>query len=161
IAMIVNAIASYVLIFGKFGAPALGLIGAAWSLNIGVAVEPLVQVIFVTVRAAPAKFRVFDFRPRWRQFLALVKIGIPSGVQTVADVLAWSMFASWVVGQFGNVAMAANTYMFRYLSVAFMPVFGLSCAVTALVGRYIGAGRPNVAEDRARLGFQLSVLYCG
>jgi multidrug resistance protein, MATE family len=159
IAMSANAVASYMLIFGKFGAPALGLIGAAWSLNVGVIVEMLVLAIFAVARADASKFAVFDCRLRCNEFRTLVQIGLPAGVQIVADVLAWSMFAGWVVGQFGTVAMAANTYMFRCMSVSFMPVFGLSTAVTALVGRYIGAGRPDIAEDRARLGFQLSVIY--
>ena len=50
------------------------------------------------------------------------------------------------MGVFGTKAMAANTFMFRYMTVSFMPAFGLSVAVTALVGRYIGRGRPDIAR---------------
>jgi MATE family multidrug resistance protein len=60
--------------------------------------------------------------------------------------------------------MAANMFMFRYLSLSFMPAFGISTAVTALVGRNIGAGRPDVAERRAHLGFAVAAVYmltCG
>ena len=45
--------------------------------------------------------------------------------------------------------MAANTFMMRYMVVSFMPAFGMGTAVTALVGRYIGRGRPDVAARRA------------
>jgi MATE family multidrug resistance protein len=68
------------------------------------------------------------------------------------------------MGQFGTAAMAANTFAFRYLSVSFMPAFGISTAVTALVGRYIGAGKPDVAAHRAHLGFAVAAVYmlvCG
>ncbi len=159
IAMSANAVASYVLIFGKLGAPAMGLVGAAWALNIGVITEMLALAVFAIVKADAGKFGALDLRFRWSEFRALVRIGVPAGVQILVEVLGWSLFANWVVGQFGVVAMAANTYMFRYMSVSFMPVFGLSAAVTALVGRYIGAGRPDIAMERARLGFQLSVIY--
>ena len=65
-----------------------------------------------------------------------------------ADVLAWSLFSMWVMGQYGTRAMAANTYMMRYMVVSFMPAFGVATAVTALVGRYIGRGEPDTAARR-------------
>src|SRR5262249_21134174 len=58
----------------------------------------------------------------------------------------------------------ANNYVFRYMAVSFMPAFGISTAVTALVGRYIGRGRPDIAIRRAHLGFAVAVTYmlcCG
>jgi MATE family multidrug resistance protein len=68
------------------------------------------------------------------------------------------------MGQFGDKAMAANIFLFRFISVSFMPAFGIASAVTALVGRYIGAGRPDIAERRAHLGFVVTAIYmmsCG
>src|SRR5439155_8400853 len=60
---------------------------------------------------------------------------------------------------FGTKGMAANNYVFRYMAVSFMPAFGISTAVTALVGRYIGRGMPDVAVHRAHLGFAVAVTY--
>src|SRR5690606_7731917 len=54
--------------------------------------------------------------------------------------------------------------MLRYLVVGFMPCFGIASAVTALVGRYIGMGRPDLAMRRAHLGFAAAAIYtvaCG
>ena len=54
--------------------------------------------------------------------------------------------------------------MLRYMVVSFMPAVGIGAAVTALVGRYIGQGRPDLAASRAHLGFFLSLVYvliCG
>jgi len=82
----------------------------------------------------------------------------------VTDVLAWSLFLAFVIVRFGTGALAANNYMFRFLMVSFMPCFGLSAAVTALVGRYVGAGRNDIAAQRAHLGFKVASLYmfgCG
>ena len=65
---------------------------------------------------------------------------------------------------FGTAAMGANIFVFRYMSLSFMPAFGVSVAVTALVGRYIGRGEPGVAVARANLGFVVTATYmvlCG
>jgi MATE family multidrug resistance protein len=54
--------------------------------------------------------------------------------------------------------------MLRYMVVSFMPAVGMSMAVTALVGRYIGMGRPDIAERRTDLAFRLTAAYmvaCG
>jgi MATE family multidrug resistance protein len=54
--------------------------------------------------------------------------------------------------------------MLRYMTLSFMPAFGISTAVTALVGRYLGQGRPDIARRRADLGFLVATTYmilCG
>jgi MATE family multidrug resistance protein len=159
-----NAGVNYFLIFGHGGFPAMGVAGAAWGTNIGVTVEMLVLLIVVTSPAIRRRYNTLDLTLRHHQIRTLLKIGLPSGVQIVADVLAWSLFSFWVMAEFGTNAMAANIFLFRYISVSFMPAFGISTAVTALVGRYIGAGKPEISEQRAHLGFYVSAVYmvaCG
>lgn len=159
IGMAANAVAGYVLIFGKLGFPALGVVGSAHAMNIGVVVETLTFLAFAFFSPTRRTYHAFDWRPRAAELRTLLQLGIPSGIQILADVLAWFLFSAWVMGQFGNDAMAANVIMFRYLSVSFMPAFGMSTAVTALVGRYIGRKRPDLAEHRARLGFRVTMAY--
>jgi len=159
-----NALAAWVMIFGRLGCPAMGIAGSAWGQNAGVAVETLLLFWFVIRRPGRGVYHVGDWKPRRQYLRTLLRVGIPSGVQIVADVLAWSLFGMWVMGQFGTAAMAAQTYMMRYMVVSFMPAFGMGAAVTALVGRYIGRGRPDIAAKRARLGFLLTAIYmvtCG
>jgi MATE family multidrug resistance protein len=93
-----------------------------------------------------------------------VRIGAGSGAQVGADVVAWSLFSAGVMAQLGEDAMAAGVFMFRYMVVSFMPAFGISQGVTALVGRYIGMRRPDLARQRAHLGFLVTAAYmvcCG
>jgi MATE family multidrug resistance protein len=89
----------------------------------------------------------------------LLVTGTGSGAQILADVLAWSLFLNLVIARLGEKAMAANQLMFRYMAMSFMPAFGVGQAVTALVGRNIGAGRPDVAMRRAHLGFVVTAMY--
>jgi multidrug resistance protein, MATE family len=160
----VNAVFNYLAIFGNWGFPKMGVAGAAWGTNLGVTVEMLVLVAVVLRPRLRTQFNTADWRPRAALMTTFLAIGIPSGVQVVADIAAWNLFQIWVIAQFSTEAMAANVFLFRYLSVSFMPAFGISTAVTALVGRNIGAGKPDVAERRAHLGFVVAAIYmlaCG
>ena len=160
----VNVVANWVLIFGNLGAPALGLAGSAWGTTIALFIELLILVAFIARPSIATTFGLADWRPRWRQMKTLLRLGIPTGGQFVADVLAWTLFMMTVMGLFGTAAMAGNTYAFRFWLVSFMPAFGIASAVTALVGRYIGMGRPDIAARRAHLGFAVSAIYmiaCG
>ena len=160
----VNAVAAWAMLFGHLGFHPMGIAGAAWGQNIGVFVEMSLLIVFGMRPQVRRLFNVLDWKPRWAQLKTLIKVGIPSGLQITADVLAWSLFCVWVMGQFGTEAMAANTFMLRYMVLSFMPAFGISTAITALVGRYIGKGEPDVAVQRANLGFALTGVYmvsCG
>jgi multidrug resistance protein, MATE family len=160
----VNVFANWVLIFGHFGFPALGVVGAAWGTNLAVFVEMAVLIGFALMPHIRRTYNVLDWRIRRGEMRTLMTIGLPSGGQLVADVLAWTLFGMWVIGVYGTTTMAANTFMFRYMVVSFMPAFGIATAVTALVGRYIGMGRPDVAIKRANLGFVVTATYmliCG
>jgi MATE family multidrug resistance protein len=159
-----NAGVNYFLIFGHGGFPAMGVAGAAWGTNIGVTVEMLILFGMVLSPVIRRRYNTLDAALRLPQLRTLLSIGLSSGLQIVADVLAWGLFSFWVMAYFGEKAMAANIFLFRYISVSFMPAFGISTAVTALVGRYIGAGRPDVSEQRAHLGFIVAAVYmtaCG
>lgn len=157
---------NYAFIYGRFGAPRLGVVGAAWGLNLAVTVEAVIIALIVAFSAVGRTHFCGDWRPRWHKFRSLILTGFPSGVQVATEVAAWALFLNWVIGGpwFGEPVKAANNYMFRYMSVSFMPAFGLSVAVTALVGRYIGMGKPDIAMARAHLGFKVGAVYmvlCG
>jgi multidrug resistance protein, MATE family len=159
VAVIVNIFGNWVLIFGNLGFPAMGLVGAAWATNIAVLVEMALLLGFALMAPLRVRYNTLDWRLRRPEMRTLLTVGIPSGAQIVADVLAWSLFGMWVLAVFGTTAMAANNFMFRYMIVSFMPAFGIATAVTALVGRYIGMGRPDIAIKRAQLGFVVTAVY--
>jgi MATE family multidrug resistance protein len=154
-----NALVAWVMIFGKLGIAPMGVRGAAWAQNIGVGIETLVAIAFALAPTLRHKFDVLDWRLRTRQMQTLLRVGIPSGVQVVAEVLAWGAWGNFVMAAFGTKGMAATTFVFRYMAVSFMPAFGIGTAVTALVGRYIGRRRPDIAVQRAHLGFKVSLGY--
>jgi MATE family multidrug resistance protein len=163
-AMVTDVFFNWLLVYGHWGFRPMSVAGSAWATNAAVCVELLVLAGVVWRPSVARRYNTLDWRPRLKLMKALLTVGVPSGVQVVAEVVAWTLFTVWVVAVFDQPTMSANTYTFRFMSVSFMPIYGLSTAVTALVGRYIGMGRPDLAARRAHLGFAVAAAYtvaCG
>jgi len=149
IAVTVNAIAAYIMVFGRFGVRPMGIYGAAGAQVIGGFVEMATLAYFALMnREQVAKFCALDWKPRLHELRTLVRVGVGSGIQFIVEIAAWSIFMNWVMGALGPHEMEAMAFMLRYLIVSFLPAVGISAAVTALVGRYIGMKRPDLALHR-------------
>lgn len=162
--MIGNIFVNWLLIYGNWGCPVMGVAGAAWGTNTALLIELLILAAVVFSPAIRAAFHTLDWRFDAPKFRELLRIGLPSGFQTAGDVVAWTIFLAVVMPKFGEAAFAACNFMLQYMKLSFMPAFGLSTAVTALVARYLGAGQPDVSEHRAHLGFKIATAYmltCG
>ncbi|HZK82513.1 MAG TPA: MATE family efflux transporter, partial [Humisphaera sp.] len=127
-----NVLAAWTMIFGHFGVRRMGVAGSAWGQNVGVFFETASLFVLASLPVVRQKYNLRDWKPRLRMLMTLTRVGLPSGVQITADVLAWSLYTMWVMNVFGAKVMAANTFVFRYMAVSFMPAFGIGTAVTAL-----------------------------
>jgi MATE family multidrug resistance protein len=164
IAVSVNAVAAWIMVFGKLGVRPMGVTGAAIAQTIGGFVEMATLICFALRGTDRLKFNTLDWPLRLREFRTLASVGFGSGLQLIAEVAAWSLFMNWVMGALGAHEMEAMAFMLRYLIVSFLPALGISSAVTALVGRYIGMGKSELAARRAHLGFAVLLCYfavCG
>jgi len=173
---VVNVLANYVLIFGSEGIPGwgipgvpgmppLGLYGAALGTLVGMAVELVIPAaVFLGPRMHAELGSRTPWRPQLKPLRDLLKTGWPAAVQFGSEIVCWSIFMSVLVGRFGENHMTAGWIVLGYMHLSFMPAIGFSVAVNSLVGRYIGAGQPDTAVARARLGLMLAVGYmtfCG
>lgn len=156
---VVNVVLNWILIYGNLGMPAMGVAGAAWGTVGAIVAELLVMIAIVGSAQIRKTYHPFDARLRLKLLGQLLKLGTPAGLALSAEVMAWSLFNVWVIAQFGEIAMQGNNYAFRYMLIAFMPAIGVAHAVTALVGRYIGAGDWQGARRRAHWGFALASVY--
>ena len=159
-----DVLMNFVFITGRWGFPRLGVAGAAWSTNAAITLELTIMAAYCARPAIRHAYQLWRWRPHWPSMRQLIVIGVPGGFQTVSEVIAWFLFCVGVMNQFGQAAVTANNYMMQYMKVSFMPAFGLSAAVTALVGRYMGMGRLDLARHRAHLGFKVTATYmllCG
>ncbi len=163
-AVLLDVFLNYLFITGRYGLPALGIVGAAWATNAAVCFETFIVCLFAFGPKMRAMYFTMRARLHWPSLKQLIFLGVPAGFQVVSEVVAWLLFCVWIMNHFGQATVTANNYMMQYMKVSFMPAFGLSSAVTALVGRYIGAGRLDLARQRAHLGFKVALCYmilCG
>ena len=142
----VNALADYALIFGKFGAPALGLEGAAIATLIVQCFMMLAQTLFVVTDRHFRRYNLFGqfWRPDWPRYREIMKIGIPIGLTVLAET---SLFAAsaFIIGPFGPDQLAAHAVALQCTSVAFMVPLGISQAATIRVGLAMGRKRVHDA----------------
>jgi MATE family multidrug resistance protein len=159
---IVNLFLNWVLIFGNLGAPALGVSGAAYATVIGTMVE---LAIPLCVFLGPSFNRRFATRSAWRWSSAhvrdIVRIGWPPALMFANEMVCWAVFMSHLAGRFGTEHNTAGWIALRYMHLSFMPAVGLGFACTAAVGKCLGAGRPDLAKQRARIGIGLAMAYMG
>ena len=137
----VNALANYALIFGNFGAPALGLPGAAWATLLTSLVVFGAYVLAIRLDPRLHRYHVFGFfwRPDWERLRELVRIGAPIALTVLAEAGVFSA-AAFLMGRFGALPLAAHTLALQIASFAFQVPFGVSQAATIRVGYFFGAG---------------------
>ncbi len=167
----VNIIANYILIFGEEGLPSLGLpgvpgvkpmglFGAAIGTVIGTLVELVIPAAIFLGPKMNAKYQTRkNWKPQWGPIKDIWRIGWPAAFQFGNEIICWSIFMTVLVGKFGAEHMTAGWAALKYMHLSFMPAVGFSVATTSLVGKYIGAGQPDVAVSRARWALAISMVY--
>ncbi len=159
VAMLVNAAANYVLIFGKLGLPALGIRGAAWGTLIGSFCAFLVLMAAYLGRGNRREYKVPAALRFDREVMAkLLRYGSPAGVEMFLNLLAFTVMIMIFHGH-GPVTATAVTIVFNWDLVSFVPLLGIQIGVVSLVGRYVGAGRPDIAERATRSGLKMACAY--
>lgn len=164
IALLVNILANYALIFGNFGMPALGIQGAAYATVFAWMVR---TAVCVSVLIFTKEFREeYDTLNNWRFDAVLMrdylKVGWPVAIQFVLDVGAWTFFLNIIIASYGTKALAASAIGFQLLHLSFMPAIGFGMAASSLIGHAIGEQRHRLASFRARVGVGVnaSFMFC-
>jgi MATE family multidrug resistance protein len=159
IAMIVNVVLDYIMIYGKFGFPAMGIKGAAIATVIGGICGLLILIVAYTGKKNWHEFQIADslhFDPRVMR--KLLYYGYPAGLELFLNFLAFSTMI-FIFHSHGSVVATASTIMFSWDLVSFIPLLGIEIAVTSLVGRYMGAGDPDTAHLAAMSGIKSGIFY--
>ena len=157
---IANVVLCYLLVFGKFGLPALGFVGAAWAFVLSFVVQFAILLGAFLSTACHTEFATRStWRLSWSRFRQLVRIGWPAGMQQALDVLSWGVLIILMVGRFGREQLAASNIAIQYTTIAFLPGIGLGQALTALVGKYLGEKNIGVAVQRVYEGLFLAMTY--
>jgi putative MATE family efflux protein len=141
---VVNIGLDYVLIFGHFGAPALGLEGAAIATAVSYLAGGIVFVVLLSRGRRPVRLRTerMAFRETSRRVL---RVGGPAFLEQLLLNVGFLAYLLLIV-HLGAASLSAHQIGLRIQSFAFMPGFGFAAAAAALVGQGLGRGDPEEAE---------------
>lgn len=139
IANVINVLLNYVLIFGKFGFPQLGIVGSAWGTLIARIIMIFLMVWFVKTQKEFVKYNVTD---TWKKIektklVKIIKLGYPSAMQMFFEI---GVFAAGVMlaGIIGTKAQAANQIALNLSTISFMVSTGIAVTATIRVGNQKG-----------------------
>lgn len=144
---IMNAIVAYLLIFGHFGAPALGLHGAAIASVVANVTGFLIAVAYVESQPKMRAYEIFVrfWRPDWGMVKEIVWLGLPISFTILAETTLFAA-ASLLMGTIGKLELAAHGIALQLASIAFMIPLGLSQVATVRVG--LANGRHDLVGVR-------------
>ena len=169
VAVTANVAANFVLIFGYLGFPALGVNGAAIGTVIGAFAEFAVLMLIFLGPGYHAKYSTrTPWRPSLKPIRDILKLGWPAGTMMINEMICWGYMmtalmprAGKAAGDSADVHNAVGWIALKYMHMAFMPSVGMSIALTAIVGKFMGMGRPDLAAKRTWLGLSVTVGYMG
>ncbi len=159
LATAVNLFLDYLLIFGRWGLPEMGIKGAAIAT---VFAGFFSFVVYIVLLARSDYNEIYHTLKGWRPerelFFRLVRFGVPAGVQFFLDMAGFTAFVL-ILGRLGTISLAATNIAFNINTLAFMPMIGFGIAISVLVGQYLGKDRPDMAERSVYSGFAMTFVY--
>ncbi|HEY9653168.1 MAG TPA: MATE family efflux transporter, partial [Coleofasciculaceae cyanobacterium] len=155
-----NIAANYVLAFGKFGFPAMGLAGLGWAsalslwgmfaaLAIYILTQPQLRAYSVLANLHQFEDKVFE---------ELVRVGVPIGILAGVEG-GFFTFVTFLMGQLGTVTLAAHQIALQTAVITFMISLGISIATTVRVGQLMGQENPQGARLAGFVGISLAGLF--
>jgi MATE family multidrug resistance protein len=160
-ANLVNVAVNWLLIEGRFGAPALGVAGAAWATLLSRAYMTLVLVAAVWLHGRderPAGGWARLLRPDLARLRRLAGLGFPAAAQVTLEVGVFAL-ATVLAGSLGRVALDAHQIALNYCGTMFMVPLGLSSAGAVRVGQALGRRDPAGAAAAGWAALGLSTAF--
>ena len=158
LALPANGLFNYMFIFGKWGAPAMGGIGAGIATLL---TYVFLLILFLLVILKNKQFmgrELFSsftsYGKDWKEYMAL---GIPNGLATFMETSLFGFIIIFLT-KFGTTVIAAHQAALNFSALIYMIPFSCSLALTILVGIEVGAKRYDKAREFSRLG--LLVTLC-
>lgn len=139
ISNVVNVVFNYLLIYGKFGFPELGVDGAAISTLLSRVLSPLAIFVVMLCRENWKRyiFGMSSDKFSKSHLLELFKVGIPISLRSTVEVTAFA-FSGIMVGWLGAVPLASNQIASSVGHMVFMIVLGIGAATTIRVSHQYG-----------------------
>ena len=154
-ANLINILVNYILIFGKFGFPQLGIIGAAIGTLVSRIMMYIVLYILLKKNRIIKNIRRQFFLINKKIFIKIISLGFPTSFQMLFEVGIFTS-AIWLSGLLGEVTQSANQIVLNISSFTFMVASGLGLSASIRAGNQKGL---NDYPELKRIS--LSILFLG
>lgn len=150
---------SFVLIFGKFGFPALGIAGAGWGMTFA---DWLIASILFILLCCSKNYQsyirsIFNLNKPFHIW-EIIQLGFPMGMMYFIEV-GFFFIIALMMGAISTQALAANQITMQYLGPLMSIIFSIAQAITVRMGHQIGANQIESAKRAAFLGVFISVTF--
>lgn len=147
---LLNIALNYILIFGKYGFPEMGLNGAGWATLISRVVMAVSMMLYVYYGKRFIAFRKgFSFGSYSKSLISkMLHIGLPAGSQFIFEAGAFG-FSALMMGWLGTTALAAHQIAINLATISYMTTSGLGAAATIRVGNFLGQRDKRKLQDSA------------
>lgn len=153
---IINIILDPVLIFGYFGLPAMGVMGAAVATVSGQIIAAAIGLWLNIKRNREISLSFKGFRPNAKIIKHILAVGVPSIIlASIGSVMVFLM--NKILGAFTSTAAAVFGVYFKLQSFVFMPVFGLNNAIVPIIAFNYGAGKRSRIIRTVKLAAAIAV----
>jgi len=160
LAVVLNGTGNWLLVFGHWGLPALGLEGAALA---SVSTSVLTMLIYGSVIRFDRRLHRYRllgrwWRADWVRLRDVLRIGLPIMATILAEAGLFNG-AAFLMGRIGEMPLAAHTLALQFASITFQVPFGIAQAATIRVGRAYGARDPHGVMLAGRVGLMTGVGF--
>ena len=142
---LLNALAGWTLIYGRFGFAAMGVTGAAVAIVFSQAIGAILALIYISSKIGIG-LRLRDFlEATGTETMRILRVGLPAS----AEMLFWQMATMVMMGllvTFGEVSVSAHQLGLQAEGISYMPGVGFGIAATTLLGHSFGAKNPGLAK---------------
>jgi putative MATE family efflux protein len=146
IVTVLDLLTAYLLIYGRLGLPALGVVGAGLASPIAFTVGAAVSLALLARGTLRLVVRWRDFRFDGALVRRVLRVGYPAALEHLLMQIGFFTYVVFVAA-YGTGPVAAYFIGARVLSLSFLPGLGFATAAGALVGQHLGAGQPRRAEE--------------
>ncbi|MBO5474070.1 MAG: MATE family efflux transporter [Lachnospiraceae bacterium] len=159
---IINIILDPIFIFGLYGAPRMGVRGAAVATVIGQIVAGMLACIINARKNAEIQLELRVLKPQKDIVKQIYRIGVPSMImQAIGSVMTYGM--NLILISFTSTATAVFGVYFKLQSFIFMPVFGINNGLVPILAYNYGAGRRErfVQALKCAVIYAMAIMFVG
>lgn len=158
---IINITLNYLLIFGKFGFPEMGITGAAMASNIAEAVALIMFTAHAIIAKLSTKYFLFKMKRVSAKLINdITKLAFPIVLQTIISLSSWMIFFTFVE-KMGAHEMAVSSVVKSIYMVIGIPAWGLSTTANTVISNLMGQNRQSEVIPALKKIIYMALVFAG